>query len=318
MRRLQKTTSIKALRIAENTTLTYHIFGRQMHTAPVIVINHSLTSNSEVAGTRGWWKTLIGDYKTIDLQQFTVLSFNTPGNGYDQPERPSFKKTTIRQVAQLFWQGLDSLHITHLHAVIGCSLGGSVAWEMSLLRPHKITHLIPIATTLLASDWLIGHSLIQETLLTTSEKPLLIARMHAMTLYRSAASFTTKFNRRYRQSEQQYEVESWLKHHGEKIAASHAVNAYRNMNYLLRTIGQELTESELITYAHTCSAKVHCIAINSDYMFTKTEQLQHYEFLKAQNLSISYHEINSVHGHDAFLIEYDQLHKILTPILSQH
>jgi len=319
MIRTQHPPSIKSLAVADDSTLTYHIFGQPLHTAPVIVINHSLTSNSEVAGPLGWWRTLIGDQQTIDLQQFTVLAFNIPGNGHDSSDdRPLFKKSTTRNVAQLYWQGIDALNIPHLHAVIGCSLGGGIAWEMSLLRPQKITYLIPIATTILASDWLIGHSLIQDNLLTKSTTPLVSARMHAMTLYRNPDSFSRKFKRRYRQSEQQYEVERWLKYHGNKIAKHHTVNTYRNMNYLLRTIGEDLTKAALITYAHTSSTKVHCIAIDSDYMFTKTEQFQHYQFLKAHDLAISYHEINSPHGHDAFLIEYDQLNNILTPILSQH
>ena len=61
--------------------LSYQVFGQKLHTAPVILVNHALTGNSNVAGEKGWWKTLVGYGSVIDLQKYTVVCFNVAGNG---------------------------------------------------------------------------------------------------------------------------------------------------------------------------------------------------------------------------------------------
>ena len=63
--------------------LSYQTFGKPLGTAPVVLVNHALTGNSNVAGKDGWWKALIGKNKVIDTNVYTVLAFNIPGNGYD-------------------------------------------------------------------------------------------------------------------------------------------------------------------------------------------------------------------------------------------
>ena len=65
-------------------TLSCQIFGKKLGTAPVVLINHALTGNSNVADAKeGWWKELIGQNKVVDTNKYTVLCFNIPGNGYD-------------------------------------------------------------------------------------------------------------------------------------------------------------------------------------------------------------------------------------------
>ena len=63
--------------------LFYQIFGQPIGNAPIIVVNHSLTGNSNVCGEKGWWSGVIGENKTIDTNYYTVIAFNIPGNGYD-------------------------------------------------------------------------------------------------------------------------------------------------------------------------------------------------------------------------------------------
>lgn len=63
--------------------LSYQTFGKKINEAPIVLVNHALTGNSNVCGRGGWWKGLIGDGKCIDTNFFTVLAFNIPGNGYD-------------------------------------------------------------------------------------------------------------------------------------------------------------------------------------------------------------------------------------------
>ena len=59
--------------------LCYQVFGKNLEDAPIVLVKHALTGNSDVAGENGWWKTLIGEEKIIDTNQFSVLCFNIPG-----------------------------------------------------------------------------------------------------------------------------------------------------------------------------------------------------------------------------------------------
>ena len=63
--------------------LSYQVFGQPLGKAPIILVNHALTGNSDVAGDKGWWKELVGDDKVIDTKLYSVLAFNIPGNGFD-------------------------------------------------------------------------------------------------------------------------------------------------------------------------------------------------------------------------------------------
>lgn len=293
--------------------VSYQIFGAALHTAPIVLVNHALTGNSTVAGEKGWWKSLIGEGQIIDLNQFTVIAFNIPGNGYQNTYLiEDYKALNTKIIAALFWKALEKIGVSQLFAIIGGSLGGGIAWEMAFLKPNNIDHLIPIATSLQSSDWLIGNVLVQEQILETSSSPVQQARKHAMLLYRTPASFDVKFGKQ--KKEKEYAVESWLNYHGHALEQRFCLQAYKTMNHLLRTIGEDINEEKLIAFAHKSNCDIHLVAVDSDYLFTYHEQKKTYEFLKKYKPNITFDEITSVHGHDAFLIEYEQLYKILKPI----
>ena len=64
--------------------LTYQFFGKKLGAAPIILINHALTGNSLVCGRNGWWNDIVGNDKAIDLNKYTVLCINIPGNGFNE------------------------------------------------------------------------------------------------------------------------------------------------------------------------------------------------------------------------------------------
>lgn len=299
----------------ESFKVSYQIFGQELHTAPIILINHALTGNSSVAGEGGWWKEVVGDSKAIDLRRYTVIAFDIPGNGYNHVapiERYTLLTTKI--VGNLFWKALDSLGVVQLYAILGGSLGGSVAWEMLFQRPDSIQKLIPIACTLKSSDWLIGNVHVQESILSNSQNPLEDARKHAMLLYRTPNSFRAKF--KGRQSESGFAVEHWLIHHAEQLKSRYTLPSYRLMNHLLKTIGENRAKDEVEKIFRNCKTEIHTIAVDSDYMFTREEQIETYKIIRKYKKNASYGEIKSLHGHDAFLIEFQQLNKLLISILS--
>ena len=64
--------------------LSFQVFGCTLHTAPIVLVNHALSGNSQVVGENGWWNDLIGENKTIEVNKYTILAFNVPGNGFDK------------------------------------------------------------------------------------------------------------------------------------------------------------------------------------------------------------------------------------------
>ena len=299
--------------------LFYQTFGQPIGSAPIVVVNHALTGNSNVTGENGWWNELIGETKTIDTDYFTVIAFNIPGNGYDNNFGnliSNYKDFTIRDVARIFWEGLLYLNITDVFAVIGGSLGGAVAWEMAALLPNRIQNLIPIATDWKATDWVIANVLIQDQILNNSDDPIADARLHAMLLYRTPQSINQRFQRSRFLDSSVFQIENWLANHGIKLKNRFRLSAYKLMNHLLKTNDITRNRGDFSTIVKTIKASIHIVAVNTDYFFIPEENKATFELAKAVKENVSYHEITSIHGHDAFLIEYQQLTQILEPIFN--
>ena len=300
--------------IFASINLIYQLFGRALHTAPIVLVNHALTGNSQVVGSKGWWNVLIGENRTIDTNKYTILAFNVPGNGFDETIIDNYLDFTARDVARLFIEGIKALQIEQLYAIIGGSVGGGIAWEIAALSPKITKHLIPIATDWKATDWLIANCFLQEQILNNSAKPIEDARIHAMLCYRTPESFKAKFDRTINEELGIFNIESWLNHHGEKLQQRFQLSAYKMMNQLLKTIDISRNRESFIAVASKIEAAIHIIGINSDLFFTVNENKDTYEILKKYKENVTFQEIDSIHGHDAFLIEYKQLDNLLKEI----
>jgi aspartokinase/homoserine dehydrogenase 1 len=301
----------------KNIQLSYQLFGQELGTAPVVLVNHALTGNSDVAGKKGWWSAIIGNEKTIDINTYTILGFNIPGNGFDGFVIEDYKSFIARDIAHIFLLGLRQLHIHELFALIGGSLGGGIAWEMVVLNTKLTQHFIPVATDWKSTDWLIGNCQIQEQFLLNSSNPVHDARMHAMLCYRTPASFKERFQRSKKENSRIFNVESWLLHHGKKLQERYQLSSYKLMNQLLRSIDVTDGGKKNIEILDSITADIHIIGVDSDLFFTAEENKQTHKKLALTKENVTYNEINSVHGHDAFLIEYDQLQLIIEPIFNK-
>jgi len=298
--------------------LSFQTFGKTLLEGPIVLVNHALTANSNVIGEYGWWNDLIGENKCIDTNDYTILAFNIPGNGYDKKAEnliEDYKDFTARDIAKLFSLGLEHLKIEQLYAVIGGSVGGGIAWELAALKPELIEHLIPVATDWKSTDWLIANCHIQDAILNNSSEPLADARMHAMTLYRTPESLKQKFERT-KKNDALYNIESWLNYHGNQLNKRFNLSAYKLMNQILRTIDITAGRGDFLELASNISSSIHIITINSDLFFKPEENWNTFVELKGEKQNVTIHEIKSIHGHDAFLIEFDQLAKFLKPIFT--
>jgi homoserine O-acetyltransferase len=300
--------------------LFYQTFGQPIGHAPVVVVNHALTGNSNVTGENGWWNDLIGDGKIIDTHYFTVIAFNIPGNGYDDNFGnliSSYQDFTVRDVARIFWEGLHFLKIETVYSIIGGSLGGAIAWEMAVLQSNAVANLIPIATDWKATDWVIANVLVQDQILNNSDDPIADARLHAMLLYRTPQSINQRFQRNKFNESSIFQIENWLATHGIKLKNRFRLSAYKLMNHLLKTNDITRGRKEFLALVNDIQANIHVVAVDTDYFFIPDENRENHQQLQTVKENVFYHEINSIHGHDAFLIEFEQLTQILAPIFNK-
>ncbi|WP_273567905.1 bifunctional aspartate kinase/homoserine dehydrogenase I [Maribacter halichondriae] len=304
--------------VSQDIELSYQLFGKELHSAPIVLVNHALTGNSNVTGDDGWWAALIGEGKCIDTNKYTILSFNIPGNGHDGFVIDNYKDFVAGDVAKMFLLGLDQIEIKKLFAIIGGSLGGGIAWEMAALNPKITEHLIPVASDWKSTDWLIANCQIQEQFLVNSKQPVHDARMHAMLCYRTPESFKERFKRSTNEELQVFNVESWLMHHGEKLQERFQLYAYKLMNQLLKTIDITRNGEQPFIDLQNSDTNIHIVGVDSDLFFTAKENKETFRQLAQANSNVTYGEVQSLHGHDAFLIEFEQMQKLLDGIFNQN
>ena len=298
--------------------LFFQTFGRPIGTSPVVVVNHSLTGNSNVSGESGWWNGIVGENKAIDTNYFTIIAFNIPGNGFDDEVAnliENYRDYTIRDIARIFWEGLFYLKIENLFAVIGGSLGGAIAWEMAVLHPNRIENLVPIATDWKATDWVIANVLIQDQILNNSDDPIVDARLHAMLLYRTPEYVNQRFQKNRLESLSILKIENWLLDHGFKLKSRYRLASYKLVNHLLKTNDITRNRKDFLSLAKEIKANIHIVTIDSDRLFLSEEGHKSFRELRNVKKNVFYHQIQSIRGHDAFLIEFSRLSDILNTVL---
>ncbi|MEN9443579.1 MAG: hypothetical protein RIS47_469 [Bacteroidota bacterium] len=297
--------------------LSYEIFGTAENMEDnAVLVCHALTGNSHAAGPGGWWADYIGEAKGIDLRRYTVIAFNIPGNGYGLNPQifENYKAFTSRDIAILFWMGAQEIGIKHLYAIIGGSLGGVVAWEMAIEYPDFADLVVPIGSDYKITDWILAHNKVQEQILEHSSCPLHTARMMAMMFYRTPQSFKAKFNRSWNYEDNMYNAESYLMYQGDKLVKRFHLESYKLMNHLLTSHNIAYKRGGEIEALKRIKSRVITIGIDTDIFFVAEENRAAVPFLRSLGLSVEYREICSPHGHDAFLVEFNQLSNLTSDI----
>jgi len=287
--------------------LSYQVFGLNIQEGPVVVVNHSLTGDSNVSGNSGWWNKLVGPRMMIDTSKFCIICINIPGN-IQEKESFNFENDWIlNDVARLFIDLLKNLKIKKIHSIIGGSIGGGLVWEMGLLEPNYFENLIPIAADYKASDWLISNTYLQDLILRNSKNPVFDARVNAMISYRNPKSFDKKFNLGFNDIKKR-KVIDWLDYHGSKLNKNFSPQSYIHMNNLLSSIGiTKKSREDFKKLIEKTKSSIHLLGIDSDLLFPDFEIQKSFELISDFKKDIYYHQIKSNHGHDAFLIEFKKI-----------
>lgn len=300
----------------------------------------------------GWWDDCIGPGKAFDTDRFFVICSNVLGSCYGssgpmsinpKTKRPyalSFPVVTIGDMVRAQVALIDHLGIDTLFCVAGGSMGGMQTLEWAAHHPHRIRAAIPLATTARHSPMLIAFSEVGRQAIyadpnwqhgnyyDSPHKPdagLAVARMVGHITYLSEESMQTKFGRRLREQEKygyefqtEFEVESYLTYNGNKFTRRFDANSYlyvtKAMDYFDLT---QPTGSLPAAFANSTDVKFLVVSFTSDWLYPTYHSKELVRALTAVGADVTYLDIESSWGHDAFLLEVDTMTELLGSFLQR-
>ena len=286
----------------------------------------------------GWWDGLIGPGKALDTDRYFVVCPNILGSCYGttgpssaqsrtgKAFGPKFPPVTVRDMVRVQKALIDYLGIKRLTAVIGGSLGGMMTLEWGILFPELARSIIPIAAPAAHSAWAIGFNHLARQAITTDpawnngyytkqpEKGLSLARQIAMISYRTHPSFQQRFGRLLQDEARDdfFRVESYLSYQGNKLVKRFDANSMITLTKAMDGHDVGKGRGGVEAALHSIKAKTLSIGIDSDLLYPVNEQKEIAKMVPQG----TYREIRSVNGHDAFLIEYDQLNPMIKEFLN--
>jgi homoserine O-acetyltransferase len=318
-----------------NAILICHALSGDQHAANV----HPVT------GKPGWWETLVGPGKPIDTDRFFVIASNVLGGclgttgpsstnpATGQPYGLDLPVVTVGDMVRAQAMLIDHLGIERLLAVVGGSMGGMQVLQWAASYPERVFAAMPLATAARHSaqniafhevgrqavmadpDWRGGRYLAEGT---SPRRGLAVARMAAHITYMSDSSLHRKFGRRLQDRvgrtfsfDADFQVESYLRHQGEAFVDRFDANSYlyvtRAMDYfdLAADYGGVLANAFKGTKTRFC-----LVSFTSDWLFTTADSRAVVHALNAAGAQVSFAEIESDKGHDAFLLEEPELFAI--------
>lgn len=340
----------------DDVVLAYETWGRLTEQRDnAILVFHALTGDShaashpEVADDRpGWWEPLIGSGRPLDTDRFFVICANTLGSCYGSTGPCTigpagsrwgvrFPAVTVRDQVNAQLRLLDLLGIERLSCAIGGSLGGMEAIELATTASERVGRLVVVAASGRFHAQGIAFNEIQRRSImldptwqggdygeTQPAGGVALARMVGMLTFQSDESMTMRFGRhpvaRYNawpEFHGRFDIEGYLQYQGDKLATRFDANAYL---YLLRAmdshdIGRE--RGGLAEAAQRISARTLVIGVRSDVLFPTVHVQSTAEAISRGGGAARYWELNSPHGHDAFLKDFHRLDAILRDGIGQ-
>jgi len=318
---------------ATNAVLVCHALTGDSHAAGPLEVGHP---------TPGWWDNLIGPSKGIDTDRWFVVCANVLGGcqGSTGPASPHpddgkpygsrFPVVTVRDWARTQATLANHLGIRRWHSVVGGSMGGMQVLEWALMFPDRVRSIVPIATALAASAqqiawWSTGRRIIRLDPAWQGgdyyaagpgggpDEALSVARMVSQITFRSDDVFTRRFGREVVEPLdgfelwQRFEVERYLEYHGAKLVRRFDANSY-----LLLTKAMDLHDvgrgrGGAVAALSRLRAPTLAIGVQSDILYPLYQSQEIVALARANGVEARSVELDSPHGHDAFLIEHEQV-----------
>lgn len=319
----------------DNVVLVCHALSGSAHAAGYM---RELEEGVLDGNTEGWWEDVIGPNKGIDTKKYFVVCSNFLGSCYGttgptsiNPKTGevyglSFPVITIGDMVKVQRELMRYLGIDSILSVVGGSMGGMQALEWSLMYPDMVRSAIVIAATANCSAQNIAFDAVGRNAIisdpnwfggnyykynTSPTKGLSIARMIGHITYLSGESMDKKFGRKfinqktYDVDEFDFEVESYLGYQGEKFVKRFDANSYlyitKAMDYF--DLPQKYGNGDLKKAFTNAKCRYLFISFSSDWLFPPSESMEMVSALVSLNKNVSYINIDSIHGHDSFLVD---------------
>jgi homoserine O-acetyltransferase len=307
---------------------------------------------SPVTGKEGWWASVVGPGRPLDTNKYFVICANVLGGclGSTGPRSPrpdgqppngqrwgtDFPPVTIRDMVRAQKRLVEHLGIERLFAVVGGSMGGMQVLEWAATYPDALFAAVPIASATHHSAQNIAfHEVGRQAIFADPEyhggryyehgtipaRGLAVARMAAHITYLSEAALARKFGRRLQNGElsifgDMFQVESYLRHQGSTFVRRFDANSYltitRAMDYfdLAADHGGDVAAAFTATRARFC-----VVSFSSDWLFPTRESRALVRALNRAAANVSFVEIPTDKGHDAFLLDEPDFHRTLAGFL---
>ena len=324
---------------ASNAVLVCHALSGDHHAAGL----HSANDKKP-----GWWDHHIGPGKSIDTNFYYVVSLNNLGGcggstgpasinpATGAPWGPDFPSLRVRDWVDSQHILMDHLGIAQWAAVIGGSLGGMQALRWALEYPALLRHCIVIASAMKLSAQNIGFNNTARTAITSDpefhgghyyqhncrpKNGLAIARMIGHITYLSGDLMGERFGRELRagsfargeESDLEFQVESYLRYQGDSFASNFDANTYllmlRALDYF--DLAREYGDDPVAAFSNA-QCKFLVLSFTSDWRFSPARSREIVNALIAAEKPVSYAEIDSAYGHDAFLLPVDRYNAVFS------
>ena len=335
-------------------TVAYETYGQlNRDRSNAILILHAFTGDAHAAfyheGAKdpGWWDAMIGPGKAFDTDKYFLLCVNVIGSckgttgpisadpKTGKPFGLTFPVITIEDMVDVQKRLLDHLGIKKLLSCAGGSMGGMQAVTWAVRYPEMLHSSIVIAAchrhtaqqiafhevgrqaVMADPDWKNGNYYG----VTVPAGGLSVARMIGHITYMSWTSMEQKFGRKLRDKEKlgydfskDFEVQSYLEYRGQSFVDRFDANSYlyltKAMDYFDLTEGRKLSE-----VFKDVKADLLVISFTSDWLYPSSQSQEMVRALKANDVDVSYVEIQSDYGHDAFLVEFEDQTRVISNYL---
>lgn len=337
-----------------NFRIAYRVFGTPNEQRDnIILVFHALTGDCNCGGYTdadgykpGWWGEFFAAGKIFDPQKYCIICPNHPGGCYgsigptdnlvgsNSPIGPDFPLFNVRDVASAHHQLLQKLNIHQLHCVIGGSFGGMVVSEFIINFPDMANNAVMIAAPIAHSAQALAMNHIQRKCIENDSnfkegryyhgplpnKGLSLARQIGMITYRNPAEFDNRFGRSTQnlatEKDTYFKIQSYLDYQGQKLLNRFDANSYIKLTYTMDEHDISHGSGEYNQPVQKIKCDLLLIAIDSDILYPPPEMESFKRFCLKNSVKAKYATIKSLHGHDGFLIEHDQLNEIISQFFS--
>jgi homoserine O-acetyltransferase len=323
-----------------------------------ILILHALSGDSHAAGRYsgeerkpGWWDNVIGPGKAFDTEKYFVISSNVIGGcqgstgpssinpDTGKPYGLSFPMITIKDMVDIQAELIKHLGIEKLLAVSGGSMGGMQALQWAASYPERVELSIPIATTAKSSPQGIAFSEVGRVAIMSDpdfnggdyygknipKKGLSLARMIGHITYLSDESMHIKFGRAFKGKDRpsfqfgvDFEVESYLHYQGDTFVNRFDANSYLYITKAIDYFDLSTETGSLSEAFKGVDTSFLIIAFTSDWLYPVYQGKEIVRGLMINGIDVTYCQIDSKYGHDAFLLDEGEMSTVIKNYLDNH